>query len=292
MQAMTSAAASDALVLVDKPAGVTSFDVVRRVGRALGTRRVGHGGTLDPFATGLLVILSGRATRLIRFVPGEPKIYDAVIEFGVATDTDDATGAPIRTAELPDPVRVREAIAALSGTIQQMPPAYSAKKIGGQRAYAVARRGESPALSAVAVTVHAWDIIEHAPHRLRAKISCGAGTYIRALARDLGDLTGSAAHLAQLRRLRSGPFHVEDADSLEVIEQGNFRRRSAIDALVGWERQALAPEQVLRVRQGRAVDAESRALQIALVDEAGALVAVAARRGDSWHPSVVFPHDE
>ena len=205
----------EGLVLVDKPAGVTSHDVVDVVRRAYGERSVGHLGTLDPFATGLLVVLVGRATRLATFLDLEPKVYEAVIAFGAETDTDDSTGEVTRTAEAPAEENVRAAITTLTGDIQQVPPAYSAKKVAGRRAYAAARAGETLDLPPVGVTVHKWDVTGFTGDALAATIECGGGTYIRALARDLGRMSGSAAHLTCLRRTRAGRFDVADAVSLD-----------------------------------------------------------------------------
>lgn len=201
----------EGLLLVDKPAGITSHDVVDRVRRAYGERSVGHLGTLDPFATGLLVVLVGRATRLATFLDIEPKVYEAVMALGSETDTDDATGQVTRSAPPPSEPDVRAAIVTLTGEIEQVPPAYSAKKIAGKRAYAVARSGGVPELQPARVTVHRWDVKAFTGETLVATITCGGGTYIRALARDLGRSSGSAAHLASLRRTRIGGFDVADA---------------------------------------------------------------------------------
>jgi len=278
----------DALLLVDKPAGISSHDVVALVRRALGTRKVGHGGTLDPFATGLLVLMTGRGTRLLQFVPAEPKIYDATIRFGTATDSDDATGAPIEHAELPDPAAVLAAIPALTGSLQQVPPAYSAKHVDGERAYAMARRGERPELPAVAVQVDAWQVLEQGADFLRARIQCGTGTYIRALARDLGRAVGSVAHLEQLRRVRVGPFDVADADDIESLRAGIVRRHPLVASLGAMPRDQLAPDDVRRVRQGMAVPASVAGPRAVLLDVDGEVVAIAARRGDEWKPDVVL----
>src|SRR5262249_37780238 len=152
--------------------------------RALRIKKIGHAGTLDPFATGLLVLLAGRATRLMPYVDDEPKEYDATIAFGSETDTDDRTGAPTRTAPVSSERAVRDAIPALTGGLAQVPPAYSAKQVEGTRAYAAARRGEPLALAPVRVTVHAWRDLAWSDGELRATIVCSGGTYIRALARD------------------------------------------------------------------------------------------------------------
>lgn len=282
------ATSTDALLLVDKPAGISSHDVVALVRRALGTRKVGHGGTLDPFATGLLVLLTGRGTRLLQFVPAEPKLYDATIRFGAATDTDDATGAPIEHAALPDPAAVLVAMPTLTGPLQQVPPAFSAKHVAGERAYAMARRGERPELPAVAVQVDAWQVVEQGADFVRARIQCGTGTYIRALARDLGRAVGSVAHLERLRRLRVGPFDVADADDIEALRAGVVRRQPLVASLGDMPRDRLSPEDVRRVRQGMAVPAAIAGARAVLLDLDGEVVAIAARRGDEWKPDVVL----
>jgi tRNA pseudouridine55 synthase len=219
-------APAQGLLLVDKPAGMTSHDVVQRVRRVYGERSIGHLGTLDPFATGLLVLLLGRATRLATFIEAEPKVYEATIRFGGETDTDDATGTVIRTASVPREADVRSAVKSLTGTISQVPPAYSAKSVDGTRAYDAARRGEPLDLAAVNVTVHGWELGKLTDDSLSAVIICSGGTYIRALARDLGRLTSSAAHLESLRRTRAGAFDVRDAATLESLTDNPARVRA------------------------------------------------------------------
>jgi tRNA pseudouridine55 synthase len=214
------------LLLVDKPAGMTSHDVVQHVRRIYGERSIGHLGTLDPFATGLLVLLLGRATRLATFLDTEPKVYEAAIKFGTETDTDDETGTVIRTAPAPRESDVRSSIETLTGKISQVPPAYSAKSVDGTRAYDAARRGEPLDLPAVGVTVHSWEIKGFGDDRLSAVVTCSGGTYIRALARDLGRLTSSAAHLASLRRTRVGEFDVRNAATLEMLGADPVRVRA------------------------------------------------------------------
>lgn len=210
-------ASAQGLLLVDKPAGMTSHDVVQHVRRVYGERSIGHLGTLDPFATGLLVLLLGRATRLATFIDTEPKVYVAIIKFGEETDTDDATGTVICAAPTPRESDIRSAVDALTGTIAQVPPAYSAKSVDGTRAYDAARRGQPLDLAAVSVTVHQWELGKLADDSLSAVITCSGGTYIRALARDLGRLTSSAAHLGSLRRTRVGGFDVRDASTLDDL---------------------------------------------------------------------------
>ena len=279
----------DGLLLVDKPAGVTSHDVVDVARRALQTRRIGHAGTLDPFATGLLVLLVGHATRLLPYLNGEPKVYQATIAFGSETDTDDVTGSVTHTAELPDVSRVREAMHSLTGEIDQTPPAYSAKQVEGRRAYAAARRGESLALAPVRVAVHRWDVRELSSQRLDAEITCGGGTYIRALARDLGRASGSAAHLSGLRRARSGPFDVAAAVTVETLRAGAATPLPALAGVPHLSTVSISATEVAHVRQGRTVPATGDEHTVALVDPAGTLVAIAQRASSSWQPRLVLP---
>lgn len=215
--ATSSAGRAEGLLLVDKPAGVTSHDMVLAARRAYGERSIGHLGTLDPFATGLLLMLIGRSTRLASFMVTEPKVYEATIRFGTETSTDDSTGSVIRSASPPESSAVKAAIESLTGDLMQVPPAYSAKSVDGERAYDSARRGELVVLPPVAVRVHQWDVHEVEPDFIRVTITCGTGTYVRALARDLGRHAGSAAHLESLRRTRSGAFDVRDAASLQDL---------------------------------------------------------------------------
>ena len=219
---------AEGLLLLDKPAGVTSHDMVVAARRAYGERSIGHLGTLDPFATGLLVLLLGRSTRLATFIDTEPKTYEATIRFGAETETDDSTGTVVRVAPEPELQLVTRAIATLTGAILQVPPSYSAKSVNGERAYDAARRGQPVELAPASVTVHEWRI--HEQHRawLSATITCGSGTYIRALARDLGRASGSAAHLESLRRTRCGQFDVRDAASLEDLRNAPPRLRSLL----------------------------------------------------------------
>ncbi|MEO5588474.1 MAG: tRNA pseudouridine(55) synthase TruB, partial [Gemmatimonadaceae bacterium] len=202
---------AEGLLLVDKPAGMTSHDVVLLVRRAYGERSIGHLGTLDPFATGLLLLLLGRYTRLATFIETEPKVYDATIRFGSETDTDDSTGASVRDAVMPDTALVESAINDLTGAIMQTPPDYSAKSVDGTRAYDAARKGTPLELAPVPVRVDSWQVHAIRDTEIDVSITCGTGTYIRALARDLGRAVGSAGHLSALRRISAGKFHVRDA---------------------------------------------------------------------------------
>jgi len=287
METLTTEVAG--LLLVDKPAGMTSHDVVSIVRRSVHTRRVGHAGTLDPFATGLLVLLVGRGTRLMPFIDGEPKVYDATIAFGTETDTDDATGQTTREAALPVASAIDDGIARLTGEIMQIPPAYSAKQVDGTRAYAAARRGKPLELAPARVTIHEWKTLSRDEATLLVRITCSGGTYIRALARDLGRLSESAAHLSQLRRIKSGAFDVSDAETVDSIKTGAFDLQPLRDAIPGLATRELTESELARVLHGNPVtDAESPSRAIALIDENGELVAIAERSGSELRPRVVL----
>jgi tRNA pseudouridine55 synthase len=276
-------------LLVDKPAGITSHDVVSIVRRSVHSRRVGHAGTLDPFATGLLVVMVGRGTRLLPFIDGEPKVYDATITFGTESDTDDVTGTPTRAAPLPAGHSIDEAITRLTGAIDQTPPAYSAKQVGGTRAYAAARRGQQLDLAPARVVIHRWDILARDEASLRVRITCSGGTYIRALARDLGRLARSAAHLSALRRLKSGVFDVAGAATVDDIREGTIELRPLRDAIPSIATRALTSGELARVLHGNPVIDEATSVErVALVDDAGDLVAIAERSGIELRPKLVL----
>lgn len=283
---------AEGLLLVDKPAGVTSHDVVNAARRALGEKRVGHAGTLDPFATGLLVVLAGRATRLVPHVSGDPKVYAATVRFGAETDTEDLLGVVVREAAPPTEAAARAAARQLVGELDQIPPAYSAKRVGGRRAYSLARAGETVELAPSRVRVDAFEILdwrEGAAVECDVRVTCGPGTYIRSLARDLGRLTGSAAHLTALRRERSGRFDVRDAVSLDYVKTGLAHTRPALEALPEHPVQPLDTVDLRRVLSGIQVAATVGGAWAALTDAAsGALVALGERAGDRWQPRVVL----
>src|SRR5437763_8499197 len=220
------------VLLIDKPAGMTSHDVVARARKIIGERRVGHTGTLDPFATGLLVLVIGRATRLAQFLSGAEKEYEAIIRLGYATDTGDATGR--LTTETQSFTEVHRdafeaAFASLRGEIEQTPPMYSAKKVGGRKLYELARRGEEIERKPIRVTVSKFESLSHddrllqenddGTRDLKVRVVCSAGTYVRALAEDFGKRLGIGAHLAELRRTRAGDFKIEDAITLERLSE-------------------------------------------------------------------------
>ncbi|HYW31618.1 MAG TPA: tRNA pseudouridine(55) synthase TruB [Gemmatimonas sp.] len=286
----------DGLLYVDKPAGITSHDVVAVVRRAARSKRVGHAGTLDPFATGLLVLAVGACTRLLPYVLGEPKVYEAVIRFGFETSTDDGTGTATAQAPLPDLHDVpalAAAVTALTGAIAQQPPAFSAKHVNGQRAYALARRGVDVVLPPVAVVVHEWTLLAASDERLTVRISCGGGTYVRALARDIGRALGSAAHCESLRRVASGEASVTDAVALELltpgaIANGTVQLHSPLPALGAVAHERLSEGALIDLSFGRPVPATETGEMAALLD-GSRVVAIARRTPDNrWQPKVVL----
>lgn len=293
------------LLYVDKPAGLSSHDIVSVVRRAARSRRVGHAGTLDPFATGLLVLAIGPCTRLLPYLVGEPKVYEAVIRFGHETDSDDATGEPTRTVAPPPVEQLTEsgnavrlaAEAGLTGRIAQIPPAFSAKHVDGVRAYALARKGRHVHLPPVDIEVFGWEWLQGSADRLHTRIRCGSGTYIRALARDLGRALGSAAHCESLRRVASGPAHVADAVAWSMlgpgaIADGAVTLRSPLAALGAVAHQPLDAEQLRDLRHGRPLRATVGGERAALLRD-GQVVAMAVRSGsDRWQPRVVLLGDD
>ncbi len=211
---------TDGLLLVDKTTGCTSHDVVRRVRRLFGQKKVGHCGTLDPAATGLLVLTLGKATRLTRFLISAPKVYAGTIRLGVTTDTYDASGQVIeeRSTDGVTEAGIAEAMAAAVGTSEQAAPAYSAKKVGGVKYYELARRGEEVPESHKEITV--FDFQPTGPlanDQIPFRLACSSGTYVRSLTYDLGQKLGCGAHLASLERLQVGPFRLEDAVDLDSL---------------------------------------------------------------------------
>ncbi len=207
------------VLCIDKPAGWTSFDVVAKVRALTGVRKVGHAGTLDPFATGLLLVATGRATKKIASLTGLVKEYEGVVEFGRETDTLDPTGKVVRTCPVPELSReaLQEIANRFVGEIEQRVPAYSAVKVGGKRLYKLARKGKTVEAPVRRVTVEQFDVRSWRPPLAEIFVRCHAGTYVRALARDVGIAAGSCAYLRELRRVRIGPYKVEDAIPVERL---------------------------------------------------------------------------
>ncbi|HJQ31768.1 MAG TPA: tRNA pseudouridine(55) synthase TruB [Pyrinomonadaceae bacterium] len=304
----------DGILIIDKPAGWTSHDVVARARRVLREKRVGHTGTLDPFATGVLVLLVGRATRLAQFLSGAEKEYEATIRLGYATDTGDLTGerrdAAAGTGEDVDEGRaevdegradcaslgleeLEAALAPLRGEIEQVPPMYSAKKVAGKKLYELARKGEEVERKAVRVSVSEFEIVadedgsflksnEDGTCDVRARVVCSAGTYVRALAESVGENLGTGAHLAALRRTRAGEFRLESALGLEelqkIVEAGGEFLRPPETALPHLPSAHLRAVEAGRLRHGAAVSSPLKTedgAHVLVFEEGGALLAVA-----------------
>jgi tRNA pseudouridine55 synthase len=273
---------------VDKPAGPTSHDVVAAARRAFHASRVGHGGTLDPFASGLLLLFLGRCTRLVPYLVGLPKHYEGTIRLGVRTDTDDLDGRVVSADDGwrdVDDARLTEAAAALTGTIAQVPPVYSAKKLGGVPAHRRVRRGEAVALAPREVDVRRFEISGRDGPLARFEAEVGSGTYVRALARDLGAALGCGAHLQALRRTRVGPFDVRDAVAPARFPCPLSPPAAAVPHL---PRRSLDDAEYDAVRQGRAIPARAEDPGPVALFHATLLVAVAAREGDHVHPRTVL----
>lgn len=292
------------VLLIDKPSGPTSHDVVARMRRATGERAIGHTGTLDPRATGLLPLVLGRATRLASLLSAGDKTYEATMCLGFATDTDDADGQP-----LGEPVRTPPALDAIEralnqfrGTFDQIPPQHSAKKISGRKAYELARRAEPVALIPVPVRVSELELLGLDGVYVRVRVSAGSGFYVRALARDLGTVLGCGAHLHALRRTRSGGFAVAGALPLEEAERlgpgVETRLIAAAEALPHLPSVRMTPTGLTRAVHGNPVgpaDLEGRWVPppgeggpVRLLAGDGRLVALAHSRGGALHPVTVL----
>lgn len=295
------------ILLIDKPLGLTSHDVVSRTRRALNTKRVGHAGTLDPLATGLLLVAVGHATRFLNYLPLEPKVYEAVFRFGQSTNTFDAEGDITATAPIPDdlPLRIAEALPQFQGEIEQIPPMFSAVKKAGKPLYTYARKGEDIERESRRVTLHEFSVTptfspeslpflspDPAPNTadIGFTIVCSGGTYVRSLAHDLGAAVGIPAHLAALRRTAIGRFGIEDAIPLESITPEELWPLS--DALPPLPFVPLNETQVTYVHQGRTIRTRELPPEptVALTDPTGNVIAIArATAANLLQPEIVIP---
>jgi tRNA pseudouridine55 synthase len=296
-------AALDGVLVCDKPAGMTSHDVVARVRRLTGQRRVGHGGTLDPPATGVLLVALGRATRLLPFLPMEPKRYVADIGFGVQTDTLDAAGVVVATAPVDGVTRdaLQAALARMTGPIEQVPPMVSAVKQGGERLYLKARRGETVERAPRPVTVHALELLDYRqgpPPAATVAVTCSGGTYVRVIAADLGRALGSLAHLVSLRRTAVGAFTEAEAHPLDELEARARATEGALalqDAVIDpaaamrsvWTR-SLSEMEAAALATGQSLEATGRGEPVAAVGPDGRLVAVIQDGAGRARPKVVL----
>jgi len=282
--------APDGLLVVDKPAGWTSHDVVGRCRRLAATRKVGHAGTLDPMATGVLVLGVGRATRLLGHLALTDKAYDATVRLGVTTVTDDAEGE-VLTAQDASAVTdeaVRSGLAALTGAISQVPSAVSAVKVDGVRSYARVRAGEQVELAARSVVVSRLDLRARRGDELDVSVECMSGTYVRALARDLGAALGVGAHLTALRRTRVGPFHLSQARTLEQSEQqlGLLPLDAAVAA--SFDRRELDADEAVALSYGKRLAPTGAAGTVGAFAPDGRCIALLEDRDGAARPVVVF----
>ncbi len=285
---------------IDKPADWTSHDVVARLRRVLRTRRVGHAGTLDPAATGVLPICFGQATRLVEYLGESGKAYRAVITFGIETDTYDADGTVVAQQSCPpslDVAAISHVLPRFLGEIAQIPPMFSALKHNGQRLYDLARAGVTLDLAPRTVRIDDLQILDWSPPDLTLAIECGKGTYIRSLAHDLGQALGPGAMLRHLVRTRVGPFDLARAVSIDALQialqDGSWDRVIAApdEALLDWQAALLAPASVTRLRHGLALTlaADAATHRLRAYDADGVFVALLERQDDAaWHPSKVF----
>jgi tRNA pseudouridine55 synthase len=291
-------AAGDFVLPVDKPVGPTSHDVVAAARRALGTRRVGHTGTLDPFASGLLVLCIGRATRLAEYLSGMSKTYHATARLGVTTDTLDRDGSLMveRDASSVDEAAIRQALAGLVGDIQQVPPQFSAKKVDGEAMHRRARRGEHVELPPVDVTIHEAELVSCDSSDLEFSVRCSSGTYIRAIARDVGEALGVGAHLTELRRTSVGQYRIEDAVSMDELADEAVVARARVTpiaAMAHLEGIALGDEHAARLLQGQRIriagEGEGRSADRVAISFGEDLLAIAELDDGVIRPRKVFP---
>lgn len=293
----------DGVLLIDKPQGLTSHDVVVRLRRASGERAIGHTGTLDPQATGLLPLVLGRATRLAALLTAGSKTYEARIQLGIATTTDDAEGSAIgeSSAVQPTDAEVDLALDRFRGTFDQLPPQHSAKKVAGRRAYELARRDEPVELKPVAVTVQSLERTGRAGPFVDLRVRASAGFYVRALARDLGTALGCGAHLVALRRTRNGAFDIAQALSLDDAERQGpdiaSRLITPAAALPDLAAVSLNEAGLRRAAHGNplgpehvrgAIPPPTSSEPVRLMDAEGRLVALARSRGGALHPIIVL----
>jgi tRNA pseudouridine55 synthase len=286
----------DGVLVCDKAAGMTSHDVVARVRRLAGQRRVGHGGTLDPPATGVLVLALGRATRLLPFLPTEPKRYLAAIAFGAETDTLDAAGTVTATADASgvDAASLRAAMAGFVGPQEQVPPMVSAIKVGGERLYAKARRGEQVERAPRPIVVHALELLgfDGGERPLATvEVVCSGGTYVRSLAADLGRAVGTLAHLASLRRTAVGRFGEAGAHRLEDLSGEGKLAAAVLDPAAAMDPaavRALTPAEASALATGRTLDPTGRGDPVAALGPDGRLVAVIQDSAGRARPKVVL----
>lgn len=286
----------EGILNIDKPGGVTSHDVVQQVRRAAGLRRVGHAGTLDPLATGVLLLFLGRATRLVEYVVGQPKTYAATVRLGQTTDTYDADGQVV--AERPfshlTPAEIERSLSRFRGEIRQQPPMYSALKRDGQPLYKLARQGVEVAREARPVMIYELTVEDVSLPHVALTVRCSAGTYIRALAHDLGEALGCGGHVSALRRMAVGDFTVKTAVSLAGLTPENVSKHllPPDHAVRHWPQIALSADQAAALLHGQTIpraDASPWPDYARAYDPAGVFLGVVSGAADGWQPRKLFP---
>ena len=284
----------DGILIIDKPGGITSHDVVARVRRILKTKKVGHTGTLDPFATGVMVVVVGKATRLAQFLDKDEKEYEALVQFGFETDTGDKTGVRsaecgMRTEEIDEVLASADwetVFQPFRGNIEQVPPMYSAKKIDGKKLYEHARKGETVERKAIQIRISKLELVGdqelRTPHSaLRISVACSAGTYIRTLAEDIGRAVGTGAHLEELRRMRAGRFDIGQSVTLDVLAESDDSAARLLPLEMAVSHLAsisLNEDRAAKTRGGlstRVHDTEfTEGQRLRMLDESGTLLAI------------------
>jgi tRNA pseudouridine55 synthase len=292
---------NNGLLLIDKGSGLTSHDVVAKVRRILGERKVGHAGTLDPMATGLLVLAVGPSTRLLRFAQSESKRYCGTVTFGVATDSLDADGAVLDVQPVPalTSLAVTAAASSMLGVQRQTPPMVSAIQIDGQRLHELARKGIEVERASREISVRFFDVAPtDDPSVWTFDVECSVGTYVRVLLSDLAQRLGTIGHLSSLRRLSSGAHHVDGALTIEelanAVERGDDVLAPPSTFVVSLEHVTLSEDEQRRMRMGQrlTLDESFDGREVAAMDDTGGLVGILARRDESWQPQLVLPADQ
>ena len=287
----------EGILNIDKPQWLSSHDVVAQVRRICGTRRVGHAGTLDPLATGVLLVCVGRATRLVEYLMGQQKVYTATVRLGQTTDTYDAEGTV--TAERPfahiTAADIQHALERFRGPIEQIPPIYSALKVDGQPMYKLARAGKTVARKPRSVTIYELALLDWTPPHLQLHVVCSTGTYIRSLAHDIGELLGCGGHVTALRRTAVGAFSLADAVTLETLQTAASWESFCLpsdQAVSDFLRVDASEAETAALLMGQPIPCATAASEAALTrvyDQEGQFFGILRYKANAWHPKKMFP---
>ena len=274
------------ILIIDKPEGMTSHDVVQAIRKRFKTSKVGHLGTLDPMATGVLPVCIGKATRMGQFIPNSPKEYEGEIRFGFSTDTYDREGLPTSEEKPFDPNRIEQAMRSLTGSLDQVPPPYSAKKVGGVPSHKLARKSQAIELAAVRVEVERFETLDLSANRMKFRVVCAPGTYVRSLAHDLGQQLGCGAHLSSLRRTQSGEFRLDRAVPLERICPADLIPIERL--LESWPRIEVSGTDETKVAHGNQIQGGAEGGLARIFNKKGEFLAVAAVENGWVRPRLVL----